>query len=173
MQAGDKHHRHVSHLYGLYPVDQQWRLNLAAILLVGGMIRLFVSRFQPELWWALGLAVVYPFLAYWLFRGGWGLQPVETALWGGLFITLVIAITGIVASFPLGILLALGRRSKLPIIKALSVTFIEVVRGVPLVSVLFMASNDPHNVVNVGDTTAVYHVINWHSPGMLKPASKP
>ena len=128
------------YLYGLYPVDQQWRLNLAAILLVGGMIPLFVSRFSPKLWWALGLAIVYPFLAYWLFKGGWGLPVVETALWGGLFITLVIAITGIVASFPIGIVLALGRRSKLPIIKALSVTFIEVVRGVPLVSVLFMAS---------------------------------
>ena len=128
------------YLYGLYPLDQQWRLNLAAILLVGGMIPLFVGRFQPKLWWALGLAVVYPFLANWLFAGGRGLVPVETALWGGQFITLVIAITGIVASFPLGILLALGRRSKLPIIKALSVAFIEVVRGVPLVSVLFMAS---------------------------------
>jgi general L-amino acid transport system permease protein len=128
------------YLYGLYPVDQQWRLNLAAILLIGGMIPLFVSRFSPKLWWALGLAIVYPFLAYWLFAGGWGLPVVETALWGGLFITLVIAITGIVASFPLGIMLALGRRSKLPIIKALSVTFIEVVRGVPLISVLFMAS---------------------------------
>jgi general L-amino acid transport system permease protein len=69
-----------------------------------------------------------------------GLPLVETPQWGGLFITLVIAITGIVASLPIGILLALGRRSSLPIIKALSVAFIELVRGVPLVTVLFMAS---------------------------------
>jgi general L-amino acid transport system permease protein len=129
------------YLYGLYPDSEQWRLNLAAVLLVLGMVPLFIKRFGPKVWWALGLVVVYPIVAYWLFAGGvFGLPVVETALWGGLFITLVIAITGIVASFPLGIALALGRRSKLPIIKALSVAFIEVVRGVPLISVLFMAS---------------------------------
>ena len=69
------------------------------------------------------------------------LQPtVDTNLWGGLFLTLVISIVGIVASFPIGILLALGRRSNLPVIKALCVVFIELIRGVPLITVLFMAS---------------------------------
>ena len=85
--------------------------------------------------------IVYPIIAYGLFSGPmFGLPLVETSQWGGLFITLVIAITGIVSSLPIGILLALGRRSNLPIIKALSVAFIELVRGVPLVTVLFMAS---------------------------------
>jgi general L-amino acid transport system permease protein len=69
-----------------------------------------------------------------------GLPVVETSQWGGLLVTLIVAITGIVASLPIGILLALGRRSKMPAIRLLSVTFIEMVRGVPLITVLFMAS---------------------------------
>ncbi len=69
-----------------------------------------------------------------------GLTPVGTEIWGGLLVTLVIAVTGIVASLPLGILLALGRRSKMPVVKMASVIFIEFVRGVPLISVLFMSS---------------------------------
>ena len=66
--------------------------------------------------------------------------PVETTLWGGLLVTLVVAIVGIVASLPLGILLALGRRSNMPVIRIAVVGFIEFVRGVPLITVLFMAS---------------------------------
>jgi general L-amino acid transport system permease protein len=69
-----------------------------------------------------------------------GLVPVETPQWGGLMLTLVVSITGIVASLPLGIILALGRRSQMPIVKTLCITFIEVIRGVPLLTVLFMAS---------------------------------
>jgi general L-amino acid transport system permease protein len=69
-----------------------------------------------------------------------GLVPVETSQWGGLLVTLVVAITGIVASLPLGILLALGRRSKMPILRLFSIIFIEVWRGVPLITVLFMSS---------------------------------
>jgi len=69
-----------------------------------------------------------------------GLEVVETAVWGGLLVTLVIAVTGIVASLPLGIALALGRRSKMPIVKLVSVVFIEFWRGVPLITVLFMSS---------------------------------
>jgi general L-amino acid transport system permease protein len=69
-----------------------------------------------------------------------GLEPVETRLWGGLLITLVVAITGIVASLPLGVLLALGRRSEMPIVRVSSVVFIEFWRGVPLITVLFFAT---------------------------------
>ena len=75
-----------------------------------------------------------------LFHGGFGLPVVETRYWGGLMLTLIVATTGIVASLPIGILLALGRRSRLPIIRALSIAFIEFVRGVPLITILFMAS---------------------------------
>ncbi|MFO1067035.1 MAG: amino acid ABC transporter permease [Geminicoccaceae bacterium] len=129
------------YLYGLYPEPEQWRINLAVVLLIAAFLPLFLKSFGPKLWWALGMIVVYPIVAWILFMGGmFGLPLVETSMWGGLFLTLVIAITGIVSSLPLGIVLALGRRSKLPIIKSLSVAFIELVRGVPLVTVLFMAS---------------------------------
>ena len=72
--------------------------------------------------------------------GLFGLPAVETTDWGGLLVTLVVAVTGIAASLPLGIVLALGRRSKLPVIRYLCIGFIEVFRGVPLITVLFMAS---------------------------------
>lgn len=81
------------------------------------------------------LALVFAVVSF-----DFGLRPVETQLWGGLLVTLVVAIVGIVASFPLGILLALGRRSKLPAVKLVSVIFIEFWRGVPLITVLFMSS---------------------------------
>ena len=83
----------------------------------------------------LALAAVFAVVSF-----DFGLRPVETQLWGGLLVTLVVAIVGIVASFPLGILLALGRRSKLPAVKLVSVIFIEFWRGVPLITVLFMSS---------------------------------
>jgi general L-amino acid transport system permease protein len=72
--------------------------------------------------------------------GGFGLPVVETSLWGGLLVTLALSFVGISVSLPLGILLALGRRSTMPVIKLLCVIFIEVVRGIPLITVLFMAS---------------------------------
>lgn len=133
--------RFHQYLFGLYPVDQYWRIFLGGALLVLGCVPLLLRRFPNKALYGVAFMVVYPVVAAWLFEGGWGLQPiVETPLWGGLFLTLIIAIVGIVASFPIGIALALGRRSKMPAIKALCVAFIELVRGVPLVTVLFMAS---------------------------------
>ncbi len=87
----------------------------------------------------LGLGVILGVILF-LLGFDFGLAPVETAKWGGLMVTLIVAVTGIVASLPLGILLALGRRSKMPVVKLFSVIFIEVWRGVPLITVLFMAS---------------------------------
>ena len=75
-----------------------------------------------------------------IFSIEFGLEPVRTSLWGGLLVTFVVALTGIVASLPLGIVLALGRRSQLPVVRMLSVIFIEFWRGVPLITVLFMSS---------------------------------
>ena len=127
-------------MYGLYPVAEVWRIDLAFVILV----LLFVALFIPGVarrWVATVILIPYPIVAWLLFSGGvWGLEVVETSQWGGLFLTLVIAGIGIVASFPLGILLALGRRSEMPVVRSLSVAFIELIRGVPLISVLFMAS---------------------------------
>lgn len=133
--------RFGQYLYGLYPVEERWRIDLAFLILLAAMVPLFLRLAFNKLLYALGLILVYPVVAYVLFLGGsFGLTLVETGKWGGLFLTLVIAGVGITASLPLGILLALGRRSQLPVIKSLSVAFIELVRGVPLVTVLFMAS---------------------------------
>jgi len=84
--------------------------------------------------------VAFPILAFWLLVGGLGLEPVPTRLWGGFMLTVIISSVGIVFSLPLGILLALGRRSKLPVVHLLCVIFIEFARGVPLISILFMAN---------------------------------
>jgi general L-amino acid transport system permease protein len=128
-------------MYGFYPVDQRWRVNLAFFLLIVTLIPLFLPHMRHKLPLAAGILVFYPIVAYCLFYGGvLGLPVVETALWGGLFLTLVIAGVGIVASLPLGILFALGRRSDMPIVRAICITFIEVMRGVPLITILFMAS---------------------------------
>ncbi|MEO1189163.1 MAG: amino acid ABC transporter permease [Pseudomonadota bacterium] len=133
--------RFSQYVYGLYPIEFRWRINLAFILLLVAMVPFFLRQVENKLTYAIGLLIFYPIVAYILFHGGvFGLRVVETARWGGLFLTLVIAGVGITASLPLGVILALGRRSDLPIIKGISVTFIELVRGVPLVTILFMAS---------------------------------
>jgi general L-amino acid transport system permease protein len=127
-------------LYGFYPVDERWRVNLGIGLLLVLGLPLLVARLRRfARVWALAL-LAYPFVAWWLFHGGLGLPVVETSRWGGLFLTLVIAGTGMAAALPLGIVLALGRRSEMPIVKAVCTVFIEFWRGVPLITVLFMAS---------------------------------
>jgi general L-amino acid transport system permease protein len=128
-------------MYGFYPLDQRWRINTAFILLILGLIPLFVPWVRHKMVIAAALLVIFPIVAFYLFHGGgFGLPVVETSRWGGLFLTLVVAGVGIVASLPLGILFALGRRSEMPIVRAVCITFIEVMRGVPLITILFMAS---------------------------------
>ncbi|PKR91291.1 amino acid ABC transporter permease [Pleomorphomonas diazotrophica] len=126
--------------FGSYPADQRWRPSLVMIVFFVGLAWVAIPRMpwrRQAVWLML---TAFPVATFWLLYGGLGLPIVETSNWGGLLVTLVVAITGIVASLPLGILLALGRRSKLPFIKIVSVVFIEVWRGVPLITVLFMAS---------------------------------
>jgi general L-amino acid transport system permease protein len=128
-------------MYGLYPPAEYWRINLAAILIILLVIPLFIERFKYKLWLGAFIIFGYPVIAFYLFSGGvFGLEYVETSRWGGLALTLVLASVGMAASFPLGVLLALGRRSKMPIVRSVSVVFIEFWRGVPLITVLFMSS---------------------------------
>ena len=128
-------------LYGFYPPDQQWRVNLGLVVFVALIMPLLIERFRYKGSVTVALILGYPVLAYALFYGGvFGLPVVETHLWGGLMLTLILAVVGIVLSLPLGIVLALGRRSELPVMRAFSVTYIELWRGVPLITVLFMAS---------------------------------
>ena len=127
-------------MYGRYPVEERWRVDVTGVLLLIGLIPIAIPSVPYKRENAIYLLVVFPILAFILLTGQFGLTPVETSLWGGLLVTLVVAIVGIVVSFPLGILLALGRRSNMPIIKMFSIVFIEFWRGVPLITVLFMSS---------------------------------
>jgi len=128
-------------VYGRYPFAERWRVDLVFFMLAAGLIPMAIPSLPGKKWNAIFLLVFFPVAAFVLLTGGWfGLKPVETPLWGGLLVTLVVAITGIVVSLPLGVLLALGRRSRMPIVQMLSIVFIEFWRGVPLITVLFMSS---------------------------------
>jgi general L-amino acid transport system permease protein len=129
-------------IYGPYPVAQRWRVDVFFGLLAFGIGWLLWLDAPRRDLGALFFFVVLPIVSVALLRGfpPIGLPVVETASWGGLLVTLVVAAVGIVVSLPIGILLALGRRSDMPAVRLISVLFIEFVRGVPLITVLFMAS---------------------------------
>jgi general L-amino acid transport system permease protein len=130
-----------SFVYGRYPIPERWRVDIVFALFAILLLPMAIPSAPAKRLNALLLLVVFPVVAFVLLLGGvFGLMHVETSLWGGLLVTLVVAVSGIVASLPLGILLALGRRSHMPMIRLLSVIYIEFWRGVPLITVLFMAS---------------------------------
>jgi general L-amino acid transport system permease protein len=128
-------------MYGFYPESQRWRVDLTYATGIMLLAPLLIPRLPGKRVNALLFFGAFPLAGYFLLVGGvLGLPHVETREWGGLLITLVISFTGIICSLPLGIVLALGRRSTLPIIRTLSVAFIEIWRGVPLITVLFFAT---------------------------------
>lgn len=126
--------------YGFYPEDQRWRINLAFIILIMLTFWMLFKKLPARKYAGLILFLVSPGLCFWLFYGGWGLPVVETGLWGGLMLNLIAGGVGIVFTLPIGVILALGRRSELPVISTFCVIFIEFVRGVPFITVLFMSS---------------------------------
>ncbi len=125
--------------YGFYPAEEHWRVNLSFVLLCLALIPVLFDNL-PYRKYGLCYVVAFPFIVAWLLLGGFGLTPVPTDKFGGFMLTLVIGVTGITFSLPIGIVLALGRMSKLPIIRVSSVCFIEFIRGVPLIALLFVAS---------------------------------
>ncbi|MDK1376672.1 MULTISPECIES: amino acid ABC transporter permease [unclassified Sinorhizobium] len=128
-------------LFGRYPMDERWRPALVGILFVLFLVPMLMPKVPYKGLNAVLMLVALPIIATILLPGGWfGLTYVETPLWGGLLVTLALSFVGIAVSLPLGILLALGRRSDMPVIKMLCTVFIEIVRGIPLITVLFMAS---------------------------------
>jgi general L-amino acid transport system permease protein len=128
-------------MYGRFPDEERWRVDLVYLLALAGLIPLLIPALPGKFWNAVYVFAVLPVLAFFLLVGGsFGLAKVDTSLWGGLLVTLVVSTVGISGSFPIGIALALGRRSRMPIVRWVSVGFIEFVRGVPLITVLFMAS---------------------------------
>jgi general L-amino acid transport system permease protein len=129
---------------GQYPRDEAWRTVASLGIVVGLGIAswLFWPRGSTVRRFLMALWVLSPFVIILLLHGFTGsevLPRVRTQLWSGLLLTIMLTVVGIVASFPLGVLLALGRRSDLPIISLLSTIYIEVIRGVPLITILFMA----------------------------------
>uniref|UniRef100_UPI003F299F5F amino acid ABC transporter permease n=1 Tax=Rhizobium sp. F40D2 TaxID=3453141 RepID=UPI003F299F5F len=127
-------------IFGRYPLSERWRPAIVGILFILLLVPMLIPSAPRKGLNAILLFGALPIIAFWLLHGGYGLEVVETPLWGGLMVTLVLSFVGIAVSLPCGILLALGRRSKMPVIRMLCVTFIEVIRGVPLITVLFMAS---------------------------------
>ncbi len=125
-------------MIGLYPASEIWRPLLGAVALIAlalvSALRIGSGKIRAALWIAL------PIPLYWLVNGGMGLAVVDQSLWGGLMLSIGLALVGIMCSLPIGILLALGRRSDVAVIKALCIGVIEPIRGVPLITILFMAS---------------------------------
>ena len=127
-------------MYGLYPVDQRWRVDIAGILVLASVLAVVFAPQRLRLKLALALLVILPPLGIWLLSGSFGLRHVETREWGGLTLTLFISVYSSLIAIPLGIIFALGRQSELRIIRLISVIFIEFWRGVPIIAVIFLAS---------------------------------
>ena len=131
--------KHRFMLFGTYPFEHHWRPALATAVLVFLWVLSSLKRFW-NWWlsaiWVAGLALI----ALLMWGGAFGLVYVENERWGGLILTLILASFGMALAFPLSIFLALGRRSRLPVVRAACIAYIELIRGVPLISVLFMAS---------------------------------
>ncbi|MSP46298.1 MAG: amino acid ABC transporter permease [Xanthobacteraceae bacterium] len=128
--------------YGFYPIEERWRVNVFFVLLAAGVAWMAWLDAPRRDLGVIYFFVVMP-VASLILLLGWpliGLEKVPTTSWGGVLVTVVVSAVGIVFSLPIGIVLALGRRSRMPAVRLFSVIFIEFVRGVPLITVLFMAS---------------------------------
>ena len=127
-------------VYGFYPEVERWRVNLSFILMCAAIVPVLFEN-VPNRKLGLYFAMAMPLVIYWLLVGGFfGLEAVPTHLFGGFMLTMVVGVTGIVGSLPIGIALALGRQSHMPAMRIVCVTFIEFIRGVPLITLLFVAS---------------------------------
>lgn len=125
-------------IYGFYPKAEVWRLNLAFGLF---FILIGIFKFLKSNKLKFIAFNVYLVIAVILFIGGiFGLELIPTDKWGGLMLTIAVASVGIICSFPIGIIIAFGRASNLPIIRSVCITYVEFVRGVPLITILFMSS---------------------------------
>ena len=132
-------------IYGMYPNEFHWRINLAFIILISFALVGFFAKGKYKNYLTFYYSILYPIIAfliiYFLISGGsFGLVWVETNAWGGLALTFIVSFFGLIFCFPLGMILALGRRSDLPVIRFISIGYIEFWRGVPLITVLFMSS---------------------------------
>ena len=130
-------------LFGRFPYEEQWRPVIGTFVILAALAATAVPFFwkRPRSYvllasWIIALACFFTLM----YGGVAGLKPVGTDLWGGLPLTVIVTLIGMGLSSPIGILLAIGRRSKLPVVSFLSTAYIELVRGVPLITVLFVAT---------------------------------
>ncbi len=130
--------RYHQFLFGFYPPELYWRPVLAFVLLCAALVPALWDG-MPKRGVALLFSLAFPFIAFWLIWGGLGLDPVSSSELGGLLLTLIIGVSGISFSLPIGIVLALSRSSDMPVVKSLAIIFIEFIRGVPLITLLFVA----------------------------------
>ena len=128
-------------MYGMYPNPEQWRINTAFLILFALVGAAFFVPPKYKKYIILFMLFIYPIIGIKLISGGiFGLKWIETGAWGGLSLTLIVSAFALILCFPIGMFLALGRRSELPVIKYSSIGFIEIWRGVPLITVLFMSA---------------------------------
>ncbi|MDC1150949.1 amino acid ABC transporter permease [Pelagibacteraceae bacterium] len=128
-------------MYGMYPNPEQWRINTAFLILFILIGAAFIVSPKYKKYIILFMLFIYPIIGIKLISGGvFGLKWIETGAWGGLSLTLIVSAFALILCFPIGMFLALGRRSELPVIKYSSIGFIEIWRGVPLITVLFMSA---------------------------------
>jgi len=128
-------------MYGMYPDAEQWRINFSFLVLLGSIASIFVLPNKFKKYIIIFLLFIFPVIALNLISGGiFGLKWIETGAWGGLSLTFIVSAFALIFCFPIGVFLALGRRSDLPAIRYSSIGFIELWRGVPLITVLFMSA---------------------------------
>ncbi|MAF95284.1 MAG: amino acid ABC transporter permease [Rhodospirillaceae bacterium] len=126
-------------IYGFYPEAERWRVDLSFVLLILALVPILYEG-TPQRGKAIIYSCLYPLIAAFFLVGGIGLERVPTDQFGGLMLNVIIGVTGIAFSLPIGIVLALGRQSHLPIVRILCISFIEFIRGVPLITLFFVAA---------------------------------
>jgi general L-amino acid transport system permease protein len=145
--------RFAQFVYGFYPEAERWRVNLAGLLVAALLVLLFLPPSRAKRIAAVVLlAVAIPGIVVLLSGGVLGLRLVETRDWGGFMVTAFMALYGAILAVPVSLLLALGRQSRLPLVRVLSVVYIEFWRGVPIIAIIFLASNLLPLIVPAGVT---------------------
>ena len=126
--------------FGFYPKEQIWRIPLTLVLMAATIVPYFMKKVKHKVVIMAAQMILFPVFIGVFLSGAFGLEKVSTNDWGGLTLTIILSVTGLLYSFPVGILMALGRRSNLPVIRGLCIAYIEFFRGIPLITILFMSS---------------------------------
>lgn len=133
-------HKFRFFMFGFYPKAEIWRIYVTVILISLSFIPYFLKGIRHKVFIFAVHMILWPLIISFFLSGGLGLEKISTNDWGGLTLTFILSLLGLLYSFPIGIMLALGRRSTWPVIRGLSIAYIEFFRGIPLITILFMSS---------------------------------